>query len=120
MILVDTSVWVDHLRGDEPLLRELLADDGVMTHEGVVQELALGSIQRRHDLIALLNALRRAPTLRHDELLTFVEHEHLWSRGLSVIDVQILGSARVAGSAIWTRDRRLRTAAHELGIDVLD
>ena len=116
MILVDTSVWIDHLHRTEPELVRLLDDDLVITHEGVVEELALGSIRQRATVIGLLGSLRRAPLLRHDELLLFVERERLWGRGLSVIDVQLLGAARLARATLWTRDKRLGHAAGELGI----
>lgn len=120
MILVDTSVWIDHLHRTEPGLEELLGNDVVATHDGIIEELALGSIARRDATISLLGALTRAPRLRHGELLVLVERERLWGRGLSVIDVQLLGSARLARAAIWTRDKRLLAAAADLGVGLFD
>lgn len=118
-MLVDTSVWIDHLHRAEPRLVSLLGDDAVVIHEGVIEELALGSIRNRHELLSLLAALRRAPVLRHDELLTLVDSAKLWGRGLGVIDVQLLGAARIAGLTLWTRDRRLRSCAAGLGVAIL-
>lgn len=116
MILVDTSVWIDHLHRAEPGLERLLGDDLVATHDGVIEELALGSIRQRDEVIGLLAALIRVPRVRHEELMQFVDREQLWGRGLSVIDVQLLGSARLARAAIWSRDKRLVAAAADLGV----
>ncbi|GLZ46778.1 ribonuclease VapC32 [Actinomycetospora sp. NBRC 106375] len=120
MILVDTSVWIDHLHRTEPALSRLLGDDVVATHDGIVEEIALGSIARRDATLSLLRALIRAPRLRHDELLSLVDRDRLWGRGLSVIDVQLLGAARLARAALWTRDERLLAAAADRGVDVFD
>ncbi|NQX27108.1 PIN domain-containing protein [Microbacteriaceae bacterium VKM Ac-2854] len=116
MILVDTSVWIDHLHSTEPRLQEFLVADVVATHDGIIEELALGSIRGREEVIGRLEALRRAPRLTHDELLTFVERNDLWGRGLSVIDVHLLGSARLSWAVVWSRDKRLLAAARFLDI----
>lgn len=116
MILVDTSVWIDHLHNAEPRLVTLLEGDRVATHDGIVHELALGSLARRDEFIAALRRLHRPPSLRSDEFLDFVERERLWGRGLSVIDVHLLGAARIAHATLWTRDRRLLSAATELSV----
>lgn len=119
MILVDTSVWIDHLHRAEPRLATLLERDDVATHDGILQELALGSISRRDEFIAALRRLRRLPSLSPEEFLGFVERERLWGRGLGVIDVHLLGAARIDGATLWTRDRRLRAAASELAVATL-
>jgi len=117
VILVDTSVWIDHLHRSEPDLRVLLGDDAVVTHDGVIEELALGTLVQRDTMLSLLRALTRAPRLRHDELLELVDRERLWGRGLSAVDVHLLGSSRLARTAIWTRDERLlAAAAADLGV----
>lgn len=116
MILVDTSVWIDHLHRAEARLVELLEADLVVTHEGVIAELALGSIRDRPRLLASMSHLSRSPSLRHHELLEFVEREQLWGHGLSVIDVQLLGSARLSRASLWTRDKRLLEVARRLRI----
>lgn len=116
MILVDTSVWIDHLHRSEPRLVGLLHDDRVAVHDDVIEELALGSLRRRDDVIGLLETLTRVPVLRHDEMMSFIENERFWGRGLSAVDVQLLGSARIAGARLWTRDKRLRAAATDLGV----
>lgn len=120
MILVDTSVWIDHLHRGEPQLQSLLGDDRVATHDGIIQELALGSIRGRETVLSLLAALSRVPQLHHAELMRFVEGERLWGRGLSVIDVQLLGSARLSRATIWSRDKQLVVAAADLDVDVFE
>ena len=120
MILVDTSVWIDHLHHAEKELVELLGDDLVLSHTGVIEELALGSMREREAFTGFLSSLERCPSLTHEELMTFVEGARLWGRGLSVIDVHLLGSARLAGSAIWTRDKRFREAAKQVGVSVYE
>lgn len=121
MILVDTSVWIDHLHRREASLVDLLERDEVATHALVIEELALGSIASRGMVIDLLGRLKRLPMLRHDEVMTFVESNRLWGRGLSTADVHLAGSVRVAmGAMLWTRDKRLRRACEELGIPSLE
>jgi predicted nucleic acid-binding protein len=121
MILVDTSIWIDHLHRAEPRLVSLLEQDEVGTHALVVEELALGSIGRRREVLALLGSLRSFPVLRHEELLALVEGRTLWGRGLSVADANLLGSvALVPGARLWTRDRRLGAACRELDLALLE
>lgn len=117
MILVDTSVWINHFRGSEPHLVDLLGRDQVCSHPMVIEELALGSITRRDETLELLGNLPSLSILSHEELLIFVTANRLWGRGLSPTDAHLLGSTRLAGAAaLWTRDRRLHAAAVELGV----
>lgn len=117
MILVDTSIWIDHLHAAEPRLIGLLDRDDVGTHAVVIEELAVGSIADRSTVLGLLAALRRLPTLRHDELLELVDRRRLGGRGLSVADIHLLGAVLITpGAELWTRDRRLRTAAEDHGV----
>ncbi len=117
MILVDTSIWIDHLHASEPHLVELLGRDEACSHPMVVEELALGSLARREETLELLGNLPALPILSHAELLIFVAANRLWGRGLSPVDVHLLGSTRLAGgAALWTRDKRLHAAALELGV----
>jgi predicted nucleic acid-binding protein len=117
VILVDTSVWVDHLHATEPELVDLLARDEVGSHPMVVEELALGSLKARSSVISLLSALHRFPSISHEEILDFVDGRRLWGRGLSAADVHLLGSVLLeGGSGLWTRDKRLRSAAADVGV----
>lgn len=120
MILVDTSVWVDHLHSAEPILVELLGRDEVGCHPLVVEEFAMGSIKRRGEVLELLGRLRLFPELTHDEVLTLVERKRLWGQGLSAVDAHLLGSVSlVPGAKLWTRDKRLSTAGQGAGVPFL-
>ena len=114
MILVDTSVWVDHLRRRNGSLVRLLEDGEVLCHPFVVGELACGSLKNRADILALLRHLPGAPMLEHHEILRFVEAYRLMSTGLGWIDVHLLAAARLARVALWTLDRRLAKVAVRL------
>ena len=117
MILVDTSVWIDHLHSANLDLVDLLGRDEVGSHPLVIQELAMGSIKSRAGMLALLGSLRAFPVLSHDELLELVAAKRLWGRGLSPVDAHLLGASLLApGSALWTRDKRLRAAASDVGV----
>lgn len=118
MILVDTSVWIDHLHVKDERLTRLLADDEIGCHPLVVEELALGSIANRDVVIDLLSNLVQFPVLTHAELLHLVESRKLWGRGLSPVDAGLLGSTILVDAAtLWTRDKRLRAACVDVGVD---
>lgn len=117
MILVDTSVWIDHLRKPEVKLQELLQADEVVTHPLVRLELALGSIANREKILSDLALLRQVPVAGTDELFRLLELRKLYSRGIGVTDLHLIASALFDKSlAIWTRDRRLGDVAEELGL----
>lgn len=117
MILVDTSVWIDHLRRPEVKLQELLQNDEVVTHPLVRLELALGSIANRERILSDLSLLPEAPVAETEELFTLLERRKLYSRGISVTDLHLIASSLIDKSlSIWTRDRRLREIAEELGL----
>lgn len=117
MILVDTSVWIDHLHKAEPALVDFLARDEVACHPLVIAELALGSIKDRERLLESLVELRACPFLTQAELLSLVDARRLWGRGLSAVDCHLLGSLLlVPGTQLWTRDKRLRGVADEVGV----
>ena len=120
MILVDTSVWIDHLHVAESRLVSLLTDDEIGCHPLVVEELALGSIKQRDAVLGLLSNLRQFPTVTHAEILHLVDNRRLWGRGLSTTDVHLLGSVALGeGAQLWTRDKRLRAVCVDLGVQVL-
>jgi len=116
MILVDTSVWIDHLRRGNPALKKLLFDERVACHPLVVGELACGTIKDREYVLALLLALPEAPVAEDHEVLHLVESRRLHGRGLGWIDVHLLASALLLGGGFWTLDARLLRAASALGI----
>jgi predicted nucleic acid-binding protein len=117
VILVDTCVWIDHLHAVDNVLAELLDASDVCTHPMVIGELALGGLKDRADVVQLLRALPSAMPATVDEVLLLVERETLFGKGLSLVDAHLLATARInPGVAVWTRDRRLRTVAAELGL----
>lgn len=118
MILVDTSVWVDHLRVADRQLAGMLLEGSVLCHPFVVGELACGALNRRDEILGLLRDLPQAPIVEHDEVLAFVEAHTLMGSGLGWVDVHLLASATLAREPFLTRDRRLAQAARRLGVAV--
>ena len=120
MILVDTSVWIDHLHKKEPRLVEQLERDEVVCHPLVIEELGLGSIADRVAVLSLLGDLGALPVASHAEARSLVESHRLWGRGLSAVDAHILASVRiVAGTVLWTRDKRLKMVANDIGTSLV-
>lgn len=116
MILVDTSVWVDHFRrGNDGLVRALEAGT-VLGHPFVVGELACGSLRNRLGLLTLLTELPAATVGTHLEVMTFLEARRLMGRGLGYVDLHLLASASLDGVKLWTLDKRLAQAARALGV----
>jgi predicted nucleic acid-binding protein len=117
MILVDTSIWIDHLRRPEPALQQLLQNGQVVTHPLVRLELALGSIANRRKVLAELAKLRQAQVAEVDDLFLLVETRKLERRGIGVTDLHLIASALLDRSlSIWTRDRRLGEIANQFGL----
>lgn len=117
MILVDTSVWIDHLHTAEPALAELLEEAAVCRHPMVIAELALGTMRNRRTILDLLGNLPGVSLPAHDEVLRLVESSVLYGKGLSVVDAHLLAAARInEGVRLWTRDKRLRTEAEHLNV----
>ena len=117
MILVDTSIWIDHLRrGDRQLAARLEAGD-VVCHPFVIGELACGSLSRRREILELLAALPRTGQATHEEILAFIDDRHLHGGGIGLIDAHLLYAAVAEGHVVWTRDARLRQSAARLGVE---
>ena len=117
MILVDTSIWIDHLRSADAKLQTLLQNDQVVTHPFIRLELALGSIVSREKVLADLTLLPQAPVVASEELFSLIEHKMLHRRGIGLTDLQLVCCALFDRSiSIWTRDRRLGEIANELGL----
>ncbi len=121
MILVDTSVWVDHLRQGDAGLVELLERGAVLMHPFVLGEIACGSLKDRPALLELLADLPGAAVAEADEVLGFIERHALHGRGLGHVDMHLLAAvALTEGARLWTRDKRLRLAAEALGCALRD
>jgi predicted nucleic acid-binding protein len=117
LILVDTSVWIDHLRSVDAKLESLLQADQVMTHPYIRLELALGSIASREKVLADLALLPQAPVVATEELFGLIDHKKLYRRGIGLTDLHLICCAIFDTSVwIWTRDRRLSEIADELGL----
>jgi predicted nucleic acid-binding protein len=117
MILVDTSIWIDHLQRSEATLAVLLTEARVCTHPMIIGELALGSLRDRKTILGLLSSLPSTPLATHAEVLTFVDSNALYGTGLSLVDAHLLAALRLSSpDRLWTRDRRLRLAADKLGV----
>ena len=116
MILVDTSVWVDHLRRGDPGLVALLERAAVVMHPFVMGEIACGSLKDRQSLLELLHDLPGAVIATDDEAMQFIERHRLYGKGIGYIDVHLLASVALTGGAqLWTRDQRLRQVAATMG-----
>ena len=117
MILVDSSVWIDHFRRADATLAALLASRVVICHPFVIGELALGHLSKRVAVLAALGGLPMAPVVPHADVLAFVERHSLMGCGVGWIAAHLLASALVGGRvSLWTRDRRLAAAAAERGV----
>ena len=115
MILVDTSVWVDHLRSGDAQLIDLLERAQVVMHPFVVGEMACGSLGDRSSVLELLQDLPVASVAESEEVLGFIERHVLHGKGIGYVDVHLLASAAIGGTRLWTRDRRLHAMAVRLG-----
>ena len=120
MILVDTSVWVDHLRRGDAQLVDLLERSAVVIHPFVVGEIACGRLSDRALTLELLQQLPMAIVAESDEVLGYIERHNLHGKGIGYIDVHLLASAAIGGTKLWTRDKRLGAVARELGCALPD
>ena len=119
MILVDTSIWVDHLRAGDPKLVALLEDSQVLAHAWVTGELALGHLSRRGEILGLLNNLPRATVATDVEVLTLIDNQHLFGLGIGYVDAHLLAATLLTpGARLWTRDKRLAAVAVQHGLAV--
>lgn len=115
MILVDTSVWIDHLRAGSATLARLLERGAVLAHPWVVGELALGHLRRRREVIELLNRLPQATAATPAEVLTLVENQELYGIGIGYVDAQLLAATKLTdGAMLWSNDQRLGAATSRL------
>lgn len=116
MILVDTSVWIEHFRAGNDRLKGLLLDEQVLCHPFVVGELACGALQKRREILSMLEALPAAELLEHDEVMRFLDVQRLYEHGIGWVDAHLLASTLLTGCTIWTFDKPLRRAAAALNV----
>jgi len=118
MILVDSSVWVGHLRHGDQRLVTLLEESQVLIHPFVVGEIALGSLKNRETILGSLKGLPQAATATDEEVQKFIESNALFGLGIGYIDAHLLAAVRLnAGSQLWTRDKRLGAIANSMGLN---
>lgn len=116
MVLVDTSVWIDHFKKADVQLRELLLDEKVVTHPFVMGELACGNLKNRVEIFSLLKALPQSRVVEHDEVLQFIENKRLMGRGIGLVDMHLLASTVLTKVRLWTADKRLRAISTRLDL----
>lgn len=116
MVLVDTSVWIGHFRGQEIRLSSLLSDGLVLMHPFVLGELACGNLPQRARVLQDLKALPSATAARDSEALRVVEELKLWGKGIGWVDAHLIASALLSNCGLWTLDERLRKAARDAGV----
>ena len=117
MILVDSSVWIDHLRHNDEILCELLDQGQVCIHSLIIGELACGNLKNREQLITLWKNLPHIAEASHDESLFCIDQHSLMGRGIGFVDVHLIASTLLTpGTLLWTRDRRLSVVAESLQI----
>lgn len=116
MVLVDTSVWVEHFRTGATGLEAALFDGQVVCHPFVIGELACGNLKNRSQILSLLQTLPTAHLADHEEVMHFIEKYRLMGKGLGYIDVNLLASAMLSRVSLWTVDKRLNTVSSALGI----
>ncbi len=117
MILVDSSIWIDHLRATDPDFASLLSRGQVLVHRFVIGELALGNLRQRDEILRLLGELPQAVVATDAEVLHFIDANRLGGLGIGYVDAHLLASARLSDAArLWTRDKRLHAVAVKLGL----
>jgi predicted nucleic acid-binding protein len=117
MILVDTSVWIDHLRKGDLALRKLLETGRVLSHPFIIGELAMGSLKQRDVVLSALEDLPKATVAHEDEVLRFIASRALFGLGIGYVDAHLLAAAQITpGTLLWTRDKRLHETAAKLSL----
>lgn len=114
MVLVDTSVWVAHLRQGAIGLETLLHEGRVVCHSFIIGELACGNLQNRSEVISLLQTLPGVIQAEHEEVIQFIENYLLMGKGLGYLDMHLLAAARLTGVPLWTLDQKLHEVAKQL------
>lgn len=116
MVLVDTSVWITHLRTGNAKLEMLLNRGEVMCHPFIIGEIACGTIRNRKEILSLLQLLPPAIKAKHEEVMEFIETNTLMGKGLGYVDIHLAASARLTEIPLWTFDNKLAEFVQELGI----
>jgi predicted nucleic acid-binding protein len=116
MILVDSSVWIEHFRAGSERLKTLLLNEQVLCHPFIIGELACGNLRKRGEILSMLTALPKTQPVEHEEVLGFVEARRFYGRGIGWVDAHLLASTQLTGCSIWTFDKPLRRVAAALHV----
>lgn len=117
MILIDTSVWIDHLRKSEPQVVKRLDDGHVLMHSSIIGELACGNLNNRNQLLSDWHALPAIPELKNGQVIGLIDKHSLMGKGIGLVDAHILGAVlNYDDCLLWTRDGRLRKIAEHFGV----
>lgn len=117
MVLVDTSIWINHLRDGNRHLEKLLFDGEVVCHTHIIGELACGNLKNRKEIISLLTSLPISSVVEFQEFLYFIEQHKLSGRGVGFVDIHLLASAQLSQLPLWTADKRLKATATDLDLN---
>jgi predicted nucleic acid-binding protein len=120
VILVDTSVWVEHLRCGLPRVAALLQEEKVLIHPWVIGELACGNLHNRGEVLELLQGLPAAVVASDREVLLLIEQDQLMGRGIGYVDAHLLAATKLSHCQLWTQDRRLAALAQDRGLAMLE
>jgi predicted nucleic acid-binding protein len=116
MILVDTSVWADHIRQKNDRMSTLLKDGQILIHPYVVGELALGNLHNRAVYLASFESFPPAIIARDDEFMAMIDAHQLHGTGIAYIDAHLLASSRLSFAKLWTNNKRLQLVAERFGL----
>jgi predicted nucleic acid-binding protein len=120
VILVDTSVWVDHLRAGDKALTRLLDAGMILGHPFIIGEIALGNLRQRETVLGALSNLPQASIATDAEVLRFIDRYALFGRGVGYVDIHLLAAVQLtSGTTLWTHDKRLHGVAAQLGLAMM-
>ncbi len=114
LVLIDTSVWIDHFRSGNSILKDLLESDRVITHPYIIGELFCGNFSHRNETLSFFNDLPICGVLDHEEIMAFIENRRLFGKGLGYIDVHLVASAFLESVKLFTFDKKLKNVVQEL------
>lgn len=117
MILVDTCIWVNHLRSAYQPLQKLLDIQSVAVHSHVIGELAMGNLRQRSLVFTALAQLPQIMPVSDEEVLLFIDKSNLHGKGLSHVGAHLLASARLNACLVWTEDKKLKEIAAHMKLD---
>lgn len=116
MVLVDTSVWIDHLRNSNSTLIKLLSEGRVCSHTFIKGELACGNFKSRDKFFKLMDNLKFIDPVTESEALFFLNEQKLFGKGLGWVDIHLLASSKLNNTKLFTLDKKLKQVAAELKI----